>query len=83
MVFHNVSFDYLNALTCGINHVLKVDIKNKKRVSVCLSVEQLRKVELMAIEMSKQAGKAITVSEAIRKAVEICYPLAEQKVMFE
>jgi len=56
----------------------KVDVKNHKRVSVCLSENQLKKVERMAIEMSRQSGKIVTVSEAIRKAVETCYPLAEQ-----
>ncbi|MCH9634562.1 MAG: hypothetical protein S4CHLAM7_13150 [Chlamydiae bacterium] len=56
----------------------KVSLKNEKRVSVCLSKEQLLKVERMAIEMSRQEGKLITVSEAIRRSVEICYPIAEQ-----
>ena len=56
----------------------KVLVKSEKRVSVCLSKEQLVKVEKMAIEISRQEGRLVTVSEAIRRAVEICYPIAEQ-----
>ncbi len=56
----------------------KVSVRSEKRVSVCLSKEQLLKVEKMAIEISRQEGKLITVSETIRRAVEICYPIAEQ-----
>lgn len=55
-----------------------VSIKNEKRVSVCLSKEQLMQVEKMAIEMSRQEGKIVTISEAIRRAVEICYPTSKQ-----
>lgn len=56
----------------------KVTVKNEKRISVCLSKQQLMQVEKMAIEISKQEGRIVTVSEAIRRAVEICYPLAQQ-----
>lgn len=56
----------------------RVSLRSEKRVSVCLSKEQLAKVEKMAIEISRQEGKIVSVSEAIRRAVEICYPIAEQ-----
>lgn len=55
-----------------------VSNKNEKRVSVCLSKDQLIQVERMAIEISRQEGKLITISEAIRRAVETCYPMNKQ-----
>lgn len=57
-----------------------VSVKNEKRVSVCLSKEQLSQVERMAIQMSTQEGKIVTISEAIRRAVETCYPANKQSV---
>jgi len=59
----------------------KAQIKNHKRVSVCLSEEQLQMVEEMAIQMSKSGGKLVSISEAIRRAVETCYPIVSQGVM--
>lgn len=64
-----------------MNEREKVD--SYKRVSVCLSKEQLKKVEKMAIEMSRQEGRLISVSEAIRRAVEICYPMAEKQLILK
>lgn len=61
----------------------RVDTKNEKRVSVCLSTKQLAKVERMALEMGRQEGKIVTISEAIRRAIEICYPLAEKQYCFK
>lgn len=57
-------------------------VKNEKRISVCLSKEQLAQVEKMAIEISKQEGRLVSVSEAIRRAVQVCYPLIEQGYLF-
>lgn len=56
----------------------RVETKNDKRISFCLSEDQLKQVEAMAIEMSRQEGKLVTVSEAIRRAVERCYPMSTQ-----
>ncbi len=56
----------------------KVAVRNHKRVSVCLSEDQLDKVEKMAIKLSQEEGKIVTISEAIRRAVEVCYPIMKQ-----
>lgn len=56
----------------------KITIKSEKRVSVCLSKEQLSQVEKMAIEMSRHEGKIVTISEAIRRSIEKCYPVNKQ-----
>ena len=56
----------------------KVAVRNHKRVSVCLSEDQLNKVEKMAIKLSQEEGKIVTISEAIRRAVEVCYPIMKQ-----
>ncbi len=73
-----VCSDYSKLFTVEMFMPKRVTIKSDKRVSVCLSKEQLSKVEKMAIEISRQEGRLVTVSEAIRRAVEICYPIAEQ-----
>jgi len=59
----------------------KVEVKNQKRVSVCLSKEQLAMVEKMAIKISKEEGKLVSISETIRRSVETCYPIVKQGVM--
>ena len=58
----------------------KVTVRNHKRVSVCLSEDQLDKVEKMAIRLSQEEGKIVTISEAIRRAVEVCYPIMKQGI---
>jgi len=45
------------------------------RLSVVLSKAQANRVKHMAIQMSAREGRQITVSEAIRMAVESLYPL--------
>lgn len=55
-----------------------VEVKNEKRVSSCMSQQQLAQIEKAAIEMSRQEGRIITVSEAIRRALAICYPVPQQ-----
>ena len=45
------------------------EIKEAVRLSVVLSKEQAKRIEYMAIRMSTQEGRLITVSEAIRMAI--------------
>lgn len=53
-------------------------IQDGKRVSVVLSNKQLKWVEHMARKISVREKKTITVSEAIRMAVEAAYPPPKQ-----
>jgi len=59
-------------------------IKEGERVSVVMSKKQLDWVRYKAIQMSHQEGRQITVSEAIRMAVEAAYtpPKDMQLYMF-
>ncbi len=56
-------------------------IKNGMRLSVVLSEKQVDRIKYMAIRMSAQTGRQITVSEAIRMAVEVAYPVPKGKQM--
>ena len=49
-------------------------IEDGERVSVVLSKQQLDWVRHMAIKMSGREGRQISVSEAIRMAIEAAYP---------
>lgn len=60
------------------------EIKDGTRLSVVLSKQQVERVKYMALRMSTQEGKQITVSEAIRMAVEAVYPIPKnQMTMFD
>ena len=50
-------------------------IDNPVRVSLVLSKEQLQQVEKMVIRMSASEGRMISVSGALRMAVEAAYPI--------
>lgn len=53
------------------------------RLSVVLSKAQIDRVRLMAIRMSSHEGRQISVSEAVRMAVEAAYPVPKpQKELF-
>lgn len=50
-------------------------IKDSVRVSTVVSREQHDWLRHMAISMSKQEGRQIGISEAVRMAIEAAYPL--------
>lgn len=55
------------------------EIKNCVRLSVVMSQVQADRVKYMALCMSMQKGKQITVSEAIRMAIEAAYPVLQDQ----
>jgi len=55
-------------------------IKDGVRLSVVLSATQAEQVKRMAIRMSVQEGRQISVSEAIRMAVETAYPVPKSQM---
>lgn len=55
------------------------EIKDGVRLSVVLPKKQADRVKYMAISMSKQEGRQITSSEAIRMAVEAAYPVPKNQ----
>ncbi len=60
------------------------EIKDGTRLSVVRSKHQAERVKHMALRMSTQEGRQITVSEAIRMAVEAVYPVPKnQMTMFD
>ena len=60
------------------------EIKDSVRLSVVLSKQQAERVKYMALRMSTQEGRQITVSEAIRMAVETVYPVPQNQInMFD
>jgi hypothetical protein len=56
------------------------EIKDGVRLSVVLSRAQADRIKHMAIRMSSQEGRQITVSEAIRMAVETVYPVPKNQM---
>jgi hypothetical protein len=54
-------------------------INNAVRLSVVLSKVQANRIQHMAIKMSTQEGRQITVSEAIRMAIEAVYPVPKDQ----
>ena len=62
--------------------------KSKKikgvRLSVVMSEKQAKRIKHMAIRMTTQEQRQITVSEAIRMAVEAAYPVPKEQLdMFD
>lgn len=55
-------------------------IKDAVRLSVVMSQAQVDWLQHMAIRMSSQEGRQITVSEAIRMAVETAYPVPKNQM---
>ena len=47
---------------------------------VVLSKQHAERVKLMALRMSTQEGRQITVSEAIRMAIEAVYPIPKNQM---
>jgi len=61
---------------------MKSTIKDAKRVSVVLSLEQIEYMKRLLRQMAIEEGKGITVSEGIRRAVELMYPMPGTIDMF-
>lgn len=60
------------------------EIKDGVRLSVVLSKAQAERVKYMALQMSNRERRAITVSEAVRMAIETLYPVPKtQTDMFD
>lgn len=55
------------------------EINDGVRLSVVLSKKQAERVKYMALRMSTQEGRQITVSEAIRMAIEAIYPVPKNQ----
>jgi len=55
------------------------EITDGVRLSVVLSKAQAERIKFMALRMSTKEGRAITVSEAIRMAVEAAYPVPKSQ----
>lgn len=55
------------------------EIKEGTRLSVVLSKKQVEWIKHMALRMSTAEGRQITVSEAVRMAVETAYPIPKSK----
>lgn len=58
-------------------------IKDAVRLSVVLPQIQANHLQRMAIKMSAQEGRQITVSEAIRMAIEALFPMPKQMDLFK
>ena len=56
------------------------ETKDGVRLSVVLSKQHAERVKLMALRMSTQEGRQITVSEAIRMAIEAVYPIPKNQM---
>lgn len=54
-------------------------LEDAVRISCVISKKQLRQIERAAINMSKQEGRLISVSEAIRMAIETAYPIPKEE----
>jgi len=56
------------------------EINDGMRLSVVLSKKQVEQVKHMTLQMSKQEGRLISVSEALRMAVEAVYPVPKDQM---
>jgi len=56
------------------------EIKDCVRLSIVLSKNQAEQVKHMTLQMSKQEGRLISVSEALRMAVEAVYPVPKDQM---
>jgi hypothetical protein len=56
------------------------EIKDCVRLSVVLSKQQAERLKYMALRMSQQEGRQITVSESIRMAIETAYPVPKNQL---
>lgn len=54
-------------------------MKDFVRLSVVMSEQQAERIKYIAIRMSSQEGRQITVSEAIRMALEAAYPVPKEQ----
>lgn len=52
------------------------------RLSVVMSKAQAERIRQMAIRLSAQEGRVVTVSEAIRSVLEAAYPIPKQGNLF-
>jgi hypothetical protein len=59
-----------------------VKIKDAKHVTFVLPEEQFDYLKKQALQMSATEGRQIGVSEAIRRAVERCYPIPRTRDLF-
>ena len=57
-------------------------LEDGERLSVVLPKKQVDQIRRRALQMSVQEGRTITVSEALRMAVEMAYPLPKQTTLF-
>lgn len=57
-------------------------MKAAKHVTFVLPEEQYAYLKKQVIQMSNKEGRQIGVSEAIRRAVEVCYPLPKIRDLF-
>jgi hypothetical protein len=55
-------------------------IQDAVRISVVMSKAQRDRVEYMTRSMIKQTGKLITISQAIRMAIEAVYPIPKNQL---
>ena len=56
------------------------EIKDAVRLSVVLSSEQAEQIRKSSIHMSVQEKRQITVSEAVRMAIETVYPIPKNQM---
>lgn len=54
-------------------------MKECVRLSVVMSEQQAERIKYRAIQMSSREGMQITVSEAIRMAIEAAYPVPKDQ----
>lgn len=57
-------------------------ISDQVRLSVVMSTVQAERIRQMAIRLSAQEGRVVTVSEAIRSVLETAYPVPKQGNLF-
>lgn len=55
-------------------------IDNCVRLSFVVSRQQADRIKYMTLQMSKQQGRLIGVSEAIRMAIEAAYPIPKNQL---
>lgn len=57
----------------------KDELKNSVRTTIYLEENQIDTIKNAAIKLSVSEGRIVTHSEAIRRAIDICYPSMKKK----
>ncbi len=58
----------------------KKKIKDQVRISFVVSSAQAKEIERKAVQMTKQEGRIVTISETLRELVAVAFPVPKNQL---